>query len=77
MNPDMAKTTLTAKKPAKRRSPPKAPPRFKPHSFNLPVTLLADVERIAQREAKGRRPNMSAVARRGIEAEVKRCKAAK
>jgi hypothetical protein len=67
MNPDMPKAASKEARSSK-------PSLFKPHSFNLPVGLLADVERIARREAKGRRPNMSTIARRALQAEVARCK---
>jgi hypothetical protein len=52
-----------------------SPPKFKPHSFNLPVALLNRMERLARREAKGARPNLSNIARRAIMAEVTRCEA--
>lgn len=53
--------------------PKDEPIKCRSFSFSLPETQLAELEKQAQRESKGRRPNKSAIVFRALQAELKRC----
>lgn len=53
---------------------PPAEIKCRSFSFSLPEPLLTGLERQATREAKGKRPNKSAIVVRALQTELKRCK---